>query len=569
MRRGACLPSLRRILATLVVIGLVAGSAEARAADAPPAAAESATDIARAVAIDLIKNILPEAQASAGGRLKIAVQPFNATEVNDVQNANQLNRDVEAALSTAGQGHVVIVEREQFAKVWAEANNFQGSEPTERFRSALRDAGADVLVWGTLDAAAGGYNVGYRAVDVRESKTGTVLAFTTQPRPLKSSFSDRAPRGVDDALANAARLMAQRLVADARIGDGPVSFVRSGEESPVVTMLLNNFEDRLQDQIKEAVRVGGSSARAFTGEAAAAPVATVIDVSAAPSEIGTWVEVTFQAQVKDRGAAVGRTVRILRDDPAVSRFLPLNRIGPFTATADAVVKAPLDLDAATRAARALARARVIAQSTNQLQTVPLIINGLTDGAKAMQAIAGGVTTAERWDDPQVIDNGARVRVTLHAKVRPLGSRDGPKVTAVMSSGVVESGAPFRLTLSSDTPCVVAVFGWTSDDQVTRLYPYGRHPAVSIGPGKSADLPRSDEGEIGSELRPGTVADFESLIIVASAQPLNWDKIANEPGKTYADTNAQGRSAQEVFEALAQLPGRFSVNIVPYQVVAKK
>ena len=523
--------------------------------------------IAHEVAADLMSNIGPAATAS-GGPLKIAVRPFGVDEVTNLQTAEQLNGDVEAALKEAGGSQVVIVERAAFAKVWAEANEFQGKDPTDRFRSATRDAGADVLVFGTLTPVAGGYSVEYRAVDVRVSSTGAALAFTREPRLLPATSAARVKLGVDDAVNTAAVALARQLVQVTKMANDSVIISHSGEQSAVADMLLNQLENKLREQIPVALRRAGSGAQAFTGDAPVQAGPTEIVISAKPVELAGWLDVRFQAQAKDRGGQTATTVSIAKDDPAFRGMLPLNRNGPFVASAEAVLSKALDRDAASRAAKALARARVIAQKTNPLlDDTPVMVSGLTDGANAMQAIAGGITSDEQWSIED-LDGGKRVRATLIARVKEVGGRDAPRVRPVISSPVIATEAPFSLVLSSDTAAYVAVFDWTSDDLVLRAFPYAGHPPVILAPNKPVTLPRLGEQPFASALRDGVAADFEGLIIVASGQPLDFDRIAMEPGATVEESMRRAVPIQSVFDALAKLPGSISVSIVPYQLVAK-
>jgi hypothetical protein len=547
------------------VVGLLATVAVAQETGKPSADALAVT--AQAIAGDLMSNLGPAAAAGPGGRLKIAVRPFSADEVANLGMAEQLNSDVEASLKASGGDHVIIVERAAFAKVWAEANEFQGTDPTDRFRGAMRDAGADVLVFGRISAASEGYTVEYRAVDVRVSGTGAALAFTREPRLLKATFAARRPLTLDDAIFQAARRLSRQLVAVTKMSGDTITVSHSGERSDMADLLLNQLENRLQDQIPEALKRAGSGAQAFTGDAPAPSGPTEIAISAKPIERAGWLEVRFEAQAKERGGRTATTVEISKNDPAFRGLLPLNRNGPFEASAEAVVKGALDHDAAARAARALARAAVIAQkSTPLVDDTPVMVNGLTDGATAMQAIAGGITTDEQWV-MQDLDGGKRVRADLIAKVKALGGGDAPIVHAVISSPVVENGKPFALTLSSAATAYVAVFDWSSDDLVLRVFPYARHPPVVLAPGVPVTLPRKGEQPFSSDLRSGASADFEGLIVVASSQPLNYDQIAMEPASTFEESLQRAVPIGRVFDALAKLPGNISVTIVPYQLVS--
>jgi hypothetical protein len=553
-----------------VVSALCASFAPASLAETPPAAGKASPDAlqstADAVAADLIANIGPKAKSTQGGRLKIAVRPFQADEVANLPTAEQLNGEVEAALQRQGAGAVEIMTRAQLGNIWAEIQEFSGNDPDERFRGLTRDAGADVLVLGKMQPATGGYSVEYRAIDVRAASTGQALAFTREPRLLPAALAAPVAEPLDQAMFRASRDLARQLVAVTKLTSDAITITHSGDRSDMAETLLDQLENRLREQIGPARRRAAAGPQAYTGEAPPDPGPTEIVISARPRERAHWVEVRFEAQAKDRGRPTSTTVTIQKSD--LADLLPLDRNRPFQASAEAVVTGALDLDAASRAARALARARVIAQKTDPLMDdTPVMVNGLTDGAIAMQALSGGLTLNEQWQMDK-LDGGKRVRATLTATVKPVGGPTAPRITAVISTPVVQTEAPFKLTLTSNAPAYVGVFDWTSDDKVLRAYPYAGHKPVVLAAGTPLTLPRPDEDPLTSDLRPKVAADFEALIVVASSQKLNYDKIAQEAGATLDESLAREVPIADVFAALAALPGDISVSIVPYQVVAK-
>lgn len=555
-------------LLSLGVLAAPARAAELRPGDDP----SDVYSIAREVAADLNSNLVPRAAAAQGGQLKIAVQPFKVDEVNDLELAQRLNAAVETALQRDSGGKVAIVARADFEKVWAEANEFQGTDPTEQFRGLVHDAGADVLVLGTLaPAGGGGYMVDYRAYDVRPSSSAVALAFTREPRRLAVPVAARTLLSIDEALFGASVALARQLVQADDLPDARVAISHVGAGGRLVDILLNRLEDRLREQLPEAIKRAETGAQPYSGAAPGHRAMTEIVISAKLYELEHSIEVRFQAQVMGRGAPAAMTVSVAKDDPVFSGFLPLRQDGRVQATAEAVVGGALDRDAARRAARALARASVIAQWTNPaLDDAPVMVNGLTDGVIAMRAIAGGVTTREQWTMEE-LDGGKRVRATLSAKVNALGGGDAPVLRAVISSPVIESMRPFTVTLSSDRTAYVAVFGWASDDLVVQAYPDPGRPPLVVAANKPLMLPRKDKGDpdLIAQLREGAAADFESLIIVASSRPIDFGQIAAKPAATDNDNQQSGTPIQMVFEALSRISGNISIAIVPYQLMGKQ
>jgi hypothetical protein len=402
---------------------------------------------------------------------------------------------------------------------------------------------------------------------VREASTGAALAFTRAPRLLPAAIAAPTALSLNDAVFDAARSLARQLVAVSRIPSDVPVITYSGDRSDMAEMLLDQLENRLREQIPVA-RQNAAGAQAYTGQAPVDTGPAEIVISARPIERERWVEVRFEAQTKDSGRPTRVTEDIVKADPAFGGMLPLDRNRPFAATAEALIKGALDGDAATRAARALARARVIAQKTNPLlDDTPVMVGSLTDGAIAMQAISNGLTSDEQWTTDR--HDPTRVIVTLRATVKAVGGGDAPRVTPEISAPVVTSGKPFQLTLTSNATAQVAVFDWTSDDLVLRAYPYAGHPPVVVVPGHALTLPRKGEEPFASSLRPGVSADVEALIVVASSRPLDYDRIAQEPAPTVEESLKRAVPIADVFDALSKLPGNISVSIVPYQLVSPK
>jgi hypothetical protein len=235
---------------------------------------------------------------------------------------------------------------------------------------------------------------------------------------------------------------------------------------------------------------------------------------------------------------------------------------------EALVGKQLDHEGALRAARALARARAIAEETcASVAGAPAVVRDTADAGWAMQAIAGGVTYDESWLE-KTDQDGKRVRTELKARVRALGGGSAPVLKVALSPPVVQSATPFSITLTTETAAYAAVFDWQSDDRVLRLYPFGDQHALPVAAGRALALPRRGEPEFTTEPRPGLTTDFEALIVVASARPLDYDGLAQEVAPTVEESMQRARPVGELFAALAKLQTPLTLAVVPYQIVAK-
>jgi hypothetical protein len=554
---------MMRMLRALALMLLLLQGGPAAAAEAIDP--KALTSVARQVADELMRGIRNVMERHAPP-LRLAIRPFRPDEIDLPEFvASSINDAVEAAIVEAGSGSVTLMTRENLHQVWAEASEFGNAD----FAGLVRKAGADVLVTGRLDPAGNGVQLSYKAIDVRPERTGQTLGMTVEPHLLAVTVEAIGVRPLDQALRNGARELAHRLAAAGALSGGERRFQQTGESSPFGDYALKRFWDELQTQLPEAQRHAAGQ-QSVTGEAAPAPAPSTLRLAAAAMELDSWVEVDFSVETADGSTIASRTVRILKTSVPTS-FLPLEQSahhGPLRAVGEAVPSDRFDKDAALRAARALARGRVIAQATGgSLAGAPHLATDLAEGAWALQAIAGGVTYDEAWS-VSYPDGGKRVRAVLTARAEPLGNGrpEVPTVQARLSAPVIASMQPFSLVLRADRPAAVAVFGWTADDLVLRLYPYGHQRALQLEAGREMTLPGPGESPFMAAPRPGLAADFEALIVIASRTPLDYESLAREAGATVEESIKRAVPIQDFFASLArQGPHDISMQLLPYQV----
>lgn len=552
---------LRRLC---LVLGLAGAAMPPALAAAPPSFDPQALQsVADAIAADLMRGI----KAAVGGEhLKLAVRPFRPDAVVPEDAAGQLNNAVEIALKRAAGDKITILDRADLQAVWNEADEFQ---PQATLDQHIKDAGANILVLGELRPVPGGFDLTYKADDLRPGSTGEVLGVMREPHFLPSTFVASTGRPLDEAVRTAAIEMARRIVEGTPVEGGHPRLQDTGETTPFGDYVMQLFMTNVEQQLPNALRRQAGQ-QAETGAAPAAPAKPArITFGLTVYDLDRWVDVKFADESPDGSENTSVMTRISMDSiPA--NLLPIKpRCGSFvhTVSGEALVGKLLDREGALRAARALARARAVAEETcASVAGAPSVVRDTADAAWAMQAIAGGVTYDEHWSE-STLDDGQRVRTVLQARVRTLGG-GAPAIKATLSPPVVETAAPFGITLSTDQQAYVAVFGWQSDDRVLRLYPFGGQHALPVADGRPLQLPRRGDAPFATEPRPGLTTDFEALIVVASAKPLDYDGIAQEVAPTAEESMQRARPVGELFAALAKIETPLSLTVVPYQIVPK-
>ena len=241
----------------------------------------------------------------------------------------------------------------------------------------------------------------------------------------------------------------------------------------------------------------------------------------------------------------------------------------WEAAAEAVVSERFDRDSAKRAARNLARARVVAQALDLPS--PQVTQVLTeaDAASALEDLLEmGVPVDERFQEQiQSEDAGERITVRLAARVVPVGTIVRPSVSARLDRAVYKAHDPIRLTIRSEETAYLGVFSWGADNRVVRLYP-ADGAQLRIATGETLLLPRPGQGSIRSAPMPGADnrEDHEAFIVVASARPFDAAALAPMVGATLDATMKRAKDGSAFLAALAgQDPAYLALRWLPYSV----
>ena len=257
------------------------------------------------------------------------------------------------------------------------------------------------------------------------------------------------------------------------------------------------------------------------------------------------------------------------EDIALSSLPPRLAAPPIgcrhEAVAEAVVSDRLNRASAARAARNLARARVIAKA---LGAQPPGVQRITSEADAVAvlplALNGGLTVEERFDERTEDGAGATQRVVVHvaARVVPVRPTSAPEVTATLDQPVYRARQDaIVLTISAEAEAHLGVFAWGADDNVVRLYPAGS-AALTIGAGQSLVLPRAGEGYFLTAPMPGNAEDHEAFVLLATRVPTDFSSLA----PALRDSQGSTRKVGSFITALAGLDlDRTTIVVLPYRV----
>jgi hypothetical protein len=515
--------------------------------------------VARAIANDLLPDIA--ALASPGAPLpRVAVRPFRVDEIDIPDDAAAaLNDAVEAALAAGGHHGITLMDREGLQNIFDEASEFQGAD----LSALIRQAGGDVLVRGEIHAVQGGLLLTYKADDVRAGHVGQMVARTPEPRFLAGDFVASA-LPLQQALRGAARTLAERIAARVAAGGASdATFPRAPDVTDLADYILHDFLDALETQWPPA-RQRALGARPVTGERGAPAPTPTVTIGVTMVDAGPWLEAHFTADTEGGAAGAVATARIAKDSPPGLLAALRDADGLRRATGEALLASMPDRIAALRAARALARARLLGLDGAVRGVAPARIAGIADAMWALGAIEGGVTYDEHWAPDEDIAGGAAVRVTLRARVQRLDDPDAPVVRAT-AKPVIAAGQNFSFTLRSDRRANVGVFAWLSDDSVLRVYPYRDFGPLVVQPGRPRTLPEPREQPIRQETRDNLPADFEALIVVSSVTPLDYDCLAGEPGIDEKQSLLNAVPIGAFFAALARQRAPIRIQVLPYEI----
>ena len=506
---------------------------------------------------------------------RLALRPFDPRETGlpRALGGSLYESVLGAVLRSARAREVTVLPRERLREVYGTLEEFDQGD----VESMLRNARADVEVICKASPAPEGVTLSCGAVDLE----GVVTVGLAAARFPLERYA--APLALELAVAG----IAARLV-DGAPATGPVERVMlvdasTGGRSDLGAFIGRRLEGALDRQMRERARREENAARA----------ATMLGTAPAPSadtpryrlrgRLWRLDDERFRVDVRllrHRGGSIG----VDGADVAVSSLPPRLVEGSaagsgqgrtaagrmFEAVAEAVVSERLDRASALRAARNLARARVVAQA---LGLPSPSVREVTTEADAVNAFTGfldaGLPVDERFRDapPQGEPGGGdRVAVRLAARVIPIGGLIRPVVNAYLERTVYRAMEPIRMEIRSEETVHLGVFAWGADSRVVRLYPRGEARLVARAE-ETLFLPPPGEVIRSAPLpAPGNREDHEALVVVASPNPIDFTALAATAGASLSGTMESSVDGSRFLAALAAHdPTRMAVIWLPYQV----
>ncbi len=493
----------------------------------------------------------------------LAVRPFTEAETGLPQDvADQLYDKLLSGLFEASRGRHQLREREELKALFSSAAEFSNTD----IKQVLEAARADVDVLCDVTPNLNGVQLSCRATDILEA---TIVGRAEALVPVQAANV----QPFEPALIG--------LAADIWPYITDMGSIQSEGIRDQQTGSLTNLGTHVADRLMEQFNVRFSEAerkrkRDRDFQEAIAPGeskdSTLRDYRLS-GVIWTLDEelIDIRAKVKWQGRVVAtRSVRVaMATVPESLRAVAGTRAEFYEAVGEAVVSARLDREAATRAARNLARARVIAQATGVSGPAATEVADEADAATLIQFLSFGIPKNERSSPISTGGDRNRVAVSVKAQVVPVGSAAAPSISASLNKPVYRAMEPIVIEVTSPVTAHLGIFAWGADNNVVRIYPNAAHPEVVVEPDRTVSFPLPGE-QITIRSAPMPVAgnreDHEAFIVVASAAPINFRGMAEAAGGTLDETMQFAVPAPQFLSALGKSDlTRTRVQFLPYQV----
>jgi hypothetical protein len=474
--------------------------------------------------------------------------------------ADRLDAEMLAAIRRRAPSGVTLVARADLAAAWREAIEFSDRS----VQDLLREARADVLVTGEARALQSGLEVSYRAISLKDGSVGRLLA---APRPILLQVPGL---NLDDLIFRQTlwRVADELVLAAASKEDAngaaqAVDVVASGAGGAFAQHVRKLALARIQD------RLGRRAATAEVPVNAAPSRRTALHLSLEIWDQGDVVSVTLK--LNGAGISESRVARLAMG-LIPTHFLPLTRAGGkvgsgmYQARGGAWSTEIRSDRQARAAARALARARVVASALG----LPMPLSDAVETPNEMVALRRllerGITHDEVWVSRMAGADGD-VAVNLRALVQSVGGPAAPSVGIAFNGANMVAGETLKLMISAKRRAAhVAVYSWDAVDGVHLLYPSGAMQAMRIDRGGTLVLPPVQGPEYGVAPLRGQKVSAESLIVLASAVPFEAAGLATIPSDGRRGTALLSQPVSRFFDAVAKLDLEvMSLRILDYSV----
>ena len=521
--------------------------------------AQPADDLADAPAAALAAQLMDDIPAGA----KVALKPLDHRYAGlESAVADPLYERLLLALSNAAADDVTLVARKRLPAINRSRDEFDQGD----IKSLLLNAQADIEIICEPNSNATGITLYCSATRLVNTVT---LAMAKAHFPITRDAADF------NVALNAIATRLGEVAPPGRIALAP--FLDTGLETALTRYIGQRLEDKIVTRMEQRL---GSAAIANavrgTGNAAGSDMPRYRLRGQLHRLDAERFRIDARVLLGERKLiAAGADVAIASVAEGLAASLVGNNAAPeptrrYEAVAEAVVADRLDAASARRAARNLARARVIAQALGLDAPAVAEVRTEADAVAALgEYLSEGLPVDEQFHDYRAgVGEGSRIGVRLTATVAPVGVASRPAVTAKLPKKVFKAMEPIVITLRSKATVYVGVFSWGADNKVVRLYPNATRKQLVLRAGEALQLPSHGDGTIRSEpLRTaGNLEDHEALIVVAATQRVDYGALAPAAGATLAETMKRAKDGGKFLAALAAAgPSRMSVSVLGYQV----
>ncbi len=548
--------------------GAVPPGPETAPASSPAAA--PASEVAVPPAMRLAKELLDTIRMGA----RLAIRPLDRRETGLPQEEGSRLYELmlNAVHNASRERGVKVLARRRLDVIYRILEEFDQGDVESRLKSMLRNAQADVEIICKSSPAADGVTLSCSAVELEKT---VIVAHARARFPL-----ERVAYKYGHAVVRIAQHLVEGAPATGEVERVMLMDTSLGARGDLGVYLGERLEGNVIQEMtkRRAHEMKVNKAREAIGtEPVPRPKERVYGLEGNLWHLDAEL-LRLEVRLRDRGrslVAAGANIAVSSLPNDLPTHFGSGRGGGgggrqrYEAVAEAVVSARLDRASALRAARNLARARVVARA---LALPPPGVAAITGEADAIATFTGyldaGLPVDERPTEVPLeggAGGGERVAVRLTARVMPLGRLVRPAVRARLEHAVYPAEEPMRLEIRSEEKAHLGVFAWGADDGVVRLYPRERG-WMEIGAGETLDLPRRGERQILSAPMPGNHEDHEALVVVASARSMDFAGLAPAVGDSPWGTIGRAVDGSGFLTALAgQDPARMAVIWLPYQV----
>lgn len=502
--------------------------------------------------------------ATIPGGEKIAIRPFLPRETGiPPETGKRLYDDILKSLFTASGGLHQIIGRDRMQRIW----KIWEEQFTGDFAQFLEQNRATVEIVCNVASHSTGFELSCVATPIGKDRAVAAQAIAQQVFPLEQERFH-----LDHGMADIAKRLADSAKSTNRAGRAIIINNNTGQQSELTNLIGGRVMAAFNKQqaeiraICERDKLGREVLQSGGGPQCGAANSYVLRGNLWWTDKNTAdLNLSLTAGA---GNLADEWVKIDRKSlPATLTARDGENQSFYRAVAGAIISPNLDRPSAERAARNLARGRVVAQALGIRAPGVTDVMSEADGVLTMGKILNeGIPIEERFTTARV--DGNRLEVELQARVRKVGSTIRPALKARLESSVVRAYAPLKIQIDAEETLHLAIYSWGADNRVVRLYPGGNVSELTIRSGERVYLPRAGENRILSAPLPlpGNVADHEAIIVVASAKPKNFEKLAPLAGGSLAATANVAVTGGVFFDRLVRLDiSRLSVSFLPYQV----